>query len=163
LRQRKLSEYGLRLLEKQKLKFIYGLLERQFRRYFEQARKVRGKTGEALLQLLETRLDAVVYRAGFARTMAQARQLVRHGHVAVNGRKVDIPSYGVRPGDVVAIREKSRDLAVVRDALETVTPERVPYLEVDPERLQVKLLRLPARDEIPVRVDERLVVEFYSR
>lgn len=162
-RQRKLSEYGMRLLEKQKLKYIYGLLERQFRRYFERASRIKGKTGEALLRLLETRLDAVVYRAGFARSMAQARQLVRHGHFEVNGRKVSIPSYGLRPGDVVAVREKSRSLPPVQEALETVRPERVDYLEVDRERLQVKLLRWPERHEIPVKVDERLVVEFYSR
>lgn len=162
-KQRKLSEYGVRLLEKQKLKFIYGLLERQFRRYFQRASKAAGKTGVALLQLLETRLDTIVYRAGFARTMAQARQLVRHGHVEVNGRKVDIPSYAVRPGDVVAIREKSRDLVPVKEALETLTPERLDYLLVDRDNLAVKLVRLPERDEIPVRIDERLVVEFYAR
>ncbi|HEY8449387.1 MAG TPA: 30S ribosomal protein S4 [Bacillota bacterium] len=162
-RNRKLSEYGLRLLEKQKLRYMYGLLERQFRRYFERASKGRGNTGERFLRLLETRLDAIVYRMGFARTMAQARQLVRHGHIAVNGRKVDIPSYQVKPGDVVSVREKSRDLAVIREAIETSRADHPPYLVVDREKLEGKLKYLPERDEIPVTIDEKLIVEFYSR
>lgn len=162
VRQRKLSEYGLRLLEKQKARHVYGLLERQFRRYFERASKARGKTGEALLQLLETRLDSLVYRMQLARTMRQARQLVSHGHFMVNGRKVDIPSYQVKPGDVIAVREKSRSLQAIRDNAETANPN-LPYIDVDPEKLEGKLLRLPERDEIPVNIDETLIVEFYSR
>lgn len=163
LQGRKLSEYGLRLLEKQKLRYIYGLMERQFHRYFERAARGRGNTGEMLLRLLETRLDAVVYRLGFARTIAQARQLVNHGHITVNGRKVDIPSYQVRPGDVIAVAEKSRDLGIVREALETLRVEPPAYLSADPERLEGRLLRYPERDEIPVAIDEKLIVEFYSR
>lgn len=163
LRQRKLSEYGLRLLEKQKARYIYGLMERQFRRYFERASRARGKTGETLLKLLETRLDNLVYRMEFARTLRQARQLVTHGHFAVNGRKVNIPSYQVRPGDVISVREGSHNLAVIRENVETANPTRLPYLEVDLEKLQGKLLRMPERDEIPVNIDETLIVEFYSR
>ena len=162
LRQRKLSEYGLRLLEKQKARHIYGLLERQFRRYFERASKSRGKTGEALLQLLETRLDSLVYRMGLARSMRQARQLVSHGHFTVNGRKVNIPSYQVKPGDVIAVRENSRSLQVIRENAEPANPN-LPYLDVDTQKLKAKLLRLPERDEIPVNIDETLIVEFYSR
>jgi len=162
MRQRKLSEYGLRLLEKQKARHVYGLLERQFRRYFDRASKTRGKTGEALLQLLETRLDTLVYRLELARSMRQARQLVSHGHFLVNGRKVDIPSYQVKPGDVITVREKSRNLQAIRENAETANPS-LPYIELDPEKLEGKLLRLPERDEIPVAVDETLIVEFYSR
>lgn len=160
---RKLSEYGVRLLEKQKLRRIYGLMERQFHRYFERASRSRGNTGDILLQLLETRLDSLVYRLGFARTMAQARQLVNHGHIAVNGRKVDIPSYQVRPNDVISVREKSRDLAIIQEALETNRVEPPSYLSLDAERLEGKLLHIPERSEIPVAVDEKLIVEFYSR
>lgn len=162
LRQRKLSEYGVRLQEKQKARYIYGLLERQFRRYFQRAARARGKTGEMLLRLLETRLDSLVYRMQLARSMRQARQLVTHGHFTVNGRKVNIPSYQVRPGDVIAVREKSRNLQVIRENAETANPN-LPYIEVDPERLEGKLLRWPERDEIPVNIDETLIVEFYSR
>lgn len=163
LQGQKLSEYGIRLLEKQKLRRIYGLMERQFRRYFERASRGRGNTGDLFLRLLETRLDAVVYRLGFARTMEQARQLVNHGHIAVNDKKVDIPSYQVRPGDVVSVREKSRNLAVIKEALETRRVEPPAYLELDADNLQGKLVRFPERDEIPVTIDEKLIVEFYSR
>ncbi len=162
-RPRKPSEYGIRLLEKQKLRHIYGVLERQFRRYYARAQRARGETGTRLLQLLETRLDSVVYRLGFARTMPQARQLVNHGHVLVNGRRVDIPSYQVRPGDVVTIRPRSREIPLVQEAVQT-HPGHVPdYLKVDPENFEGTLVRLPARDEIPVEIDETKIVEFYSR
>ncbi|HLS88618.1 MAG TPA: 30S ribosomal protein S4 [Sphingobacteriaceae bacterium] len=158
---RKLSEYGIRLLEKQKLREIYGVMERQFRRYYDRASKTKGKTGEALLQLLETRLDNMVYRMGFARTLPQARQLVSHGHIDVNGRRVDRPSFQVRPGDRVAVRGKSRNLDLIKEALEVVA--QVPnYLSVDTEKLEGTLVRVPAREEIPVAVDETLVVEFYA-
>jgi len=150
------------LLEKQKLRFMYGVLERQFRRYFERAQRARGNTGERLLQLLETRLDNLVYRLGFAPTIWAARQLVVHGHIQVNGRKVDRPSYQVRPGDVIAVREKSRRIPMIQESLESA--QRVPdYLSVEPEKFQGTLLRVPARDEIPVDVEESLIVEFYSR
>ncbi|HEY8394515.1 MAG TPA: 30S ribosomal protein S4 [Thermaerobacter sp.] len=161
-RRQKLSEYGRRLLEKQKLRFMYGVLERQFRRYFERAQRARGNTGERLLQFLETRLDNLVYRLGFAPTIWAARQLVVHGHIEVNGRKVDRPSYQVRPGDVIAVREKSRRIPLIQESLENA--QRVPdYLSVEPEKFQGTLLRVPARDEIPVDVEESLIVEFYSR
>lgn len=160
--RRKLSQFGKQLLEKQKLRYIYGVSERQLRRYYRQASRLRGRTGERLVQLLETRLDNVVYRLGFARTLPAARQLVVHGHVQVNGRKVDRPSYPVQPGDEVAIRPKSRDLEPVRLGLEMdrVVP---PYLEVDVEGRRGWLVRLPRRDEVPLKVDENLVVEFYAR
>jgi len=136
-------------------------MERQFRRYYDRASKTKGKTGEALLQLLETRLDNMVYRMGFARTLPQARQLVSHGHIDVNGRRVDRPSFQVRPGDRVAVRGKSRNLDLIKEALEVVA--QVPnYLSVDTEKLEGTLVRVPAREEIPVAVDETLVVEFYA-
>ncbi|EKP95724.1 MULTISPECIES: 30S ribosomal protein S4 [Thermaerobacter] len=161
-RRQKLSEYGRRLLEKQKLRFMYGVLERQFRRYFERAQRSKGNTGERLLQLLETRLDNLVYRMGFAPTIWAARQLVVHGHIQVNGRKVDRPSYQVRPGDVIAVREKSRRIPLIQESLENA--QRAPeYLSVEPERFQGTLLRVPARDEIPIDIEESLIVEFYSR
>ena len=161
-RRQRLSEYGRRLLEKQKLRFTYGVLERQFRRYFQRAQRSRGNTGERLLQLLETRLDNLVYRLGFAPTIWAARQLVVHGHIQVNGRKVDRPSYQVRPGDVIAVREKSRSIPLIQESLQNA--QRVPdYLSVEPEKFQGTLLRAPAREEIPVDVEESLIVEFYSR
>ncbi|MCX7846171.1 MAG: 30S ribosomal protein S4 [Dictyoglomaceae bacterium] len=160
--QRKLTEYGLRLREKQRLKRIYGVLERQFRRYFEEASKGKGVTGERLLQILETRLDNVVYRLGWALSRDQARQLVLHRKILVNGKKVNIPSYNVKIGDVIEIVEK--DLIPVQEALETFSNKYVPaWLEVDIENLKGRVLRLPARDEIDVPIQEQLVVEFYSR
>ncbi|PMQ00991.1 MAG: 30S ribosomal protein S4 [Dictyoglomus sp. NZ13-RE01] len=160
--QRKLTEYGLRLREKQRVKRIYGVLERQFRRYFEEASKGRGVTGERLLQILETRLDNVVYRLGWALSRDQARQLVSHRKILVNGRKVNIPSYNVKVGDVIEVVDK--DLIPVREALETFSNRSVPaWLEVDQENLRGKVLRLPNRDEIDVPVQEQLIVEFYSR
>ncbi|MGB9857103.1 MAG: 30S ribosomal protein S4 [Dictyoglomaceae bacterium] len=160
--QRKLTEYGLRLREKQKLKRIYGVLERQFRRYFEEASKGKGVTGERLLQILETRLDNVVYRLGWALSRDQARQLVLHRKILVNGKKVNIPSYNVKIGDVIEVAEK--ELIPVREALETFPNKHVPsWLEVDRENLKGKVLRLPTREEIDVPVQEQLIVEFYSR
>lgn len=157
-----MSEYGRQLLEKQRIRYSYGLMERQFRNYFAEARKARGRTGETLMQLLECRLDNLVYRLGFARTLPQARQLVAHGHVTLNGRKVDIPSHAVRPGDVIGLREKSRNLDLVVGSLEHVA-SLPPYLERDDNARIGKLIRIPERDEIPVKADETLVVEFYSR
>ncbi len=160
--RRRLSEFGRQLLEKQKLKFVYGVSERQLRNYYERASRAAGRTGERLLQLLETRLDNVVYRLGLARSRRAARQLVVHGHIEVNGRKVDRPGFPVRPHDVVALREKSRDIEPVRLGLELGAA--VPaYLEVDREARRGTLLRMPRRDEVPLKVDEGLVVEFYAR
>ena len=160
--RRRMSEYGRQLLEKQKLRFTYGVNERQLRNYYARAARVAGQTGERLVQLLETRLDNVVYRLGLARTLRAARQLVVHGHVEVNGRKVDRPGFRLRPGDVVAIRDKSRDLEPVRIGLESAGPPP-PYLELDAEARRGRLLRWPRREEVPVKVDESLVVEFYAR
>ncbi|MFS8543862.1 MAG: 30S ribosomal protein S4 [Limnochordales bacterium] len=160
--RRKMSEYGRQLLEKQKLKAIYGVSETYLRNLFAKAARYRGRTGELVLQLLETRLANVVYRLGLAPTLPAARQLVNHGHVTVDGRKVDIPSYQVQPGQVVGLREKSRNLDMVVSTLEA-GPPTVPYVEVDVESRSGKLLRMPEREEIPIKVNETLVVEFYAR
>lgn len=160
----KLSEYALHLREKQKARRIYGVLERQFRRYFTKASRARGVTGEALLQILETRLDNVVYRLGFASSRAEARQLVSHGHFEVNGRKVNIASYHVRAGDQVAVREKSRSLPRLQELARLAAAHRVPdWLSVDPEAMKGTVLRIPAREEIDVPVKEQLIIEHYSR
>lgn len=160
--QRKLTEYGLRLREKQRAKRIYGVLERQFRRYFEIASKGRGVTGERLLQLLETRLDNVVYRLGWALSRDQARQIVSHGKIAVNGKRVNIPSYNLKPGDVVELLDK--DLIPVQEAISVFGNKNVPaWLELDRENFRGKVLRLPKREEIDTPVQEQLIVEFYSR
>lgn len=162
--RRKVSEYGLHLREKQKLRRIYGILERQFRRYYEKASRQKGITGENLLQLLEMRLDNIVYRMGFASSRAQARQLVMHGHFAVNGKKVDIPSYQVRVGDVVSIREKSRNLQVIRDNVEAARGRAMPeWLDVNLDQIEGKVLAAPTREQIDVPVQEHLIVEYYSR
>jgi small subunit ribosomal protein S4 len=158
------SDYGLQLREKQKLKRIYGVLERQFRRYFEIASKKKGVTGEALMQLLETRLDNVVQRLGFATGIRSARQIVSHGHVLVNGRKVNIPSYNVKPGDIIEIKEKSKNLEVIKESLEKAQHRGIPsWLELDPQNMRGKVLRIPSREEIPVTAREQLVVELYSK
>ena len=161
--RKRLTEYQMRLVEKQKLRAIYGIGERQFRRYFATATSKTGVTGEELLRRLETRLDSVILRVGFALTMRQARQLVSHGHIEVDGKRVDVPSYQVRPGQTISVREKSRGLIPVREAVE-ITPEPAPYLYRNTEQLEATLSRLPERDEIPlpVEVEERLIVEFYS-
>ena len=161
--RRRLTEYHLRLLEKQKLRATYGVGESQFRRYFAQATRTTGVTGEELLRLLETRLDTVVLRLGFAQTVRQARQLVSHGHVLVDGRRLDVPSASVRPGQVVEATAAARNFIPVREALE-VTPEPPPYLERDKDAVRGTLLRPPDRSEIPlpVEVDERLIVELMS-
>ncbi|HDD45323.1 MAG TPA: 30S ribosomal protein S4 [Candidatus Desulfofervidus auxilii] len=160
----KKTDYGILLREKQKLKRIYGILEKQFHRYFEEAVRLKGITGENLLMLLERRLDNVVYRMGFANSRRQARQLVRHGHVLVNDEKVDIPSYLVEVGDIIKIREKSKDIPFIKEALEAVARRGVPsWLEVDKERLEGRVKALPTRDEIAIPVQEQLIVEFYSK
>jgi len=160
--RKKLSEYGLQLQEKQKLRHMYGVNERQFRNTFEAAGKMPGKHGENFMILLESRLDNLVYRLGFARTRRQARQLVNHGHILVDGNRVDIPSYRVKPGQTISLREKSRNLQVVKEALElnNFVPD---YLTVDADKLEGTYTRLPERSELPAEINESLIVEFYSR
>ncbi len=163
-RRRKESEYGMQLREKQKAKFIYGVLEKQFRRYYERALRMPGVTGGNLMTLLECRLDNVVFRLGFARTRKEARQTVRHGHFTVNGRRVDIPSYLVKAGDVVAVGEKYRDLLPIKEALIQSERFEVPgWLEVDIEKLSGNVLSLPTREQISTDIQEQLIVELYSK
>jgi small subunit ribosomal protein S4 len=160
----KFSEYSIQLREKQKLRRIYGVLERQFRRYFAMADRGKGVTGETLLQLLERRLDNIVYRLGFATSRAEARQLVRHGHFRLNGRKVDVPSYLVRPGDQITVRERSRQIARIREALELAQRRGVPeWLEVSAEAFAGSVKALPARADLTMPINEKLVVELYSK
>ncbi|GAA4717281.1 30S ribosomal protein S4 [Brevibacillus fulvus] len=160
--RRKLSEYGIQLQEKQKLRHMFGVSEKQFRRTFDQASKMQGVLGENFMKLLESRLDNVVYRMGFAASRPQARQLVNHGHFLVNGKKVNIPSYRVQTGDVITLREKSRNLAVVKEALEarTFLPN---YITFNDNTLEGTFNRLPDREEMPAEINEVLIVEFYSR
>ncbi|GIW42887.1 MAG: 30S ribosomal protein S4 [Candidatus Binatia bacterium] len=162
--RKKQTEYAKQLREKQKLKRIYGLLEGQFKRYFALAERSREITGDRLLQILEQRLDNLVYRLGFARSRAEARQLVRHGHFLVDGRRVDIPSYLVKPGQSISVREKSRQILAVQQALETAKRRGVPdWLELDESNFVGRLKSLPTREEISVPVNEKLVVELYSK
>ncbi len=162
--RQKFSEYGLQLREKQKARRIYGVMERQFRLYFKEADRRRGVTGEVLLQLLESRLDSVIYRMGLARSRAEARQLINHGHFQVNGRKVDIASYLTRVGDVIAVRENRRNKPVFKQIAEEKEQQGiVDWLEVDHEKMEGKVLRVPQREEIDVPVTEHLIVELYSR
>ena len=161
-RRRKESEYSIQLKEKQKAKYTYGLLERQFRNLFEKAARKKGVTGENLLQMLESRLDNVVYRLGFARTRRQARQLVNHGHVMVNDRVSAIPSHTLRAGDIVEIRPKSKNLDVIRETA-NLTRRQFPHLEIDRDRLIGKFLDVPAREDIPENIREQLIVELYSK
>jgi small subunit ribosomal protein S4 len=163
-RRAKLVGYGLQLREKQKVKRIYGVLENQFRRYFEAAERTRGITGETLLQLLERRLDNVAYRLGFATSRAQARQLVRHGHFLVNGRKVDIPSFSVKAGDLVGVCGTSAKNASILHALEEVKGRGIPdWLSYDPDRATGRVVSLPTREQINLPVQEQLIVELYSK
>lgn len=160
----KLSDYGLQLREKQKVKRIYGVMEKQFKNYFEKATKMKGVTGENLLKLLEKRLDNVVYRMGFAINRRQARQLVRHGFVTVNGRRVDIPSYLVRPGDIIEITQAGKQLEIIKESLALAEQRGFPqWLEVNVEEMKGKFLRLPEKEEIALPVQEQLIVEFYSK
>ncbi len=162
--RRKLSEYGIQLREKQKAKRIYGVLERQFRKYYKMAEKMKGVTGENLLQLLERRLDNVVYRLGLASSRAEARQLVRHGHFQVNGRKVNIPSYLVDVGDVITVKEKSRNSKRIKELVERAQDRTVPdWLQIDYEKLEGKVIELPTKEHIDIPIEEHLIVEFYSR
>ncbi|NOY54465.1 MAG: 30S ribosomal protein S4 [Actinobacteria bacterium] len=157
------TDYQIQLREKQKLRAMYGVLERQFRRYYREAARQRGITGESLLRILETRLDNVVYRAGFAQTRPQARQLVNHGHFEVNGKKVDIPSYQVRAGDVITLRERSRNLIIVEHSLETVTHSLPEWLEINADERTIVVQDVPNRAQIDTQIREQLVVELYSR
>lgn len=162
--RRKKSEYGTQLNEKQKVKFIYGMMEKQFRRAYDLASKKAGATGEVLLQLLESRLDNVVFRMGFAKTRKAARQLVSHGHVEVNGKKVDIASYLIKQGDVISIRESSRSSAGIKAILEKDINRKVPqWLDVNKESFSAKVVTLPTKADIDYAVEEHLIVEFYSR
>jgi len=166
-RHSKYSNYGLQLREKQKVKRLYGVLERQFRRYVHEAQRRRGITGEVLLQLLESRFDNVVYRMGLAQSRSQARQLIRHGHFRVNGKKVDIPSYLIKPGDIISVKEKSRDLKLftqIKEKLAESSQNLPQWVEVDPGKLTGKFSRLPARDELAEpEINEQLIIEYYSR
>lgn len=162
--RRKQSEYGLQLNEKQKVKFIYGVLEKQFRKYYVMATKRNGITGEMLLQILESRLDNVVYRLGLANTRREARQLVNHGHITLNGKKVDIPSILVKPGDVISVREKSRSSARIKEIVETNAKRVIPvWLDMNRDTLTGKVIRLSERDDIDYEVAEHLIVELYSK
>ena len=161
---RKESEYGTQLREKQKAKFIYGVLEKPFRNYYEKAKKMRGMVGENLMVLLETRLDNVVFRAGFGRTRRETRQIVGHRHVLVNGKIVNIPSYQVKAGDVIEIKEKAKDSQRYKDILEATAGRIIPeWLESDPENLKATVVSAPTRAQIDVPVNEKLIVELYSK
>lgn len=158
------NEYLLQLREKQKTKRIYGVLEKQFRAYYDIASRKQGVTGESLLTILESRLDNVVYRLGFAKSRAEARQQVRHGHIHVNGRRVDIPSFRVRPGDLISVAPKAKEMLVIKSALISNERVQVPaWLEVDIEKLQGSVLSLPQRDQIDLDIREQLIVELYSK
>jgi len=162
--RRKQSEYGLQLNEKQKVKFIYGVLEKQFRSYYEKAERKQGVTGEILLQELERRLDNVAYRMGFANTRREARQLVGHGHFTVNGQRVDVPSYQVKPGDVVAVCEKSRNSTKFKTLVEELGKNPTPkWIEKEAGSFEAKIAAMPARDDIDYEVNEQLIVELYSK
>jgi len=161
-RLKKVSDYGLQLNEKQKLRFLYGLNERQFRKTFEEASRRKGITGDIFFQLLESRLDNLVYRLGLSRTRLGARQLVNHGHVLVNEKKVNIPSYTCKPGDVISLREKSQDHHAVKDSLATVVA-RPAYISFDDKKMIGTYIRLPERSELNPDINESLIVEFYNR
>jgi small subunit ribosomal protein S4 len=162
--RKKLSEYGIQLREKQKARRIYGVLERQFRNYFEKADRQKGITGENLLRILERRLDNVVYRLGFGLSRSEARQLVRHGHFTVNGKKVNIPSFLVRPGDEIAVKETSKDSPKIKEMAEALRHKNPPaWLELQADQLRGRIATLPSREDIDLPVQEHLIVELYSR
>jgi len=164
VRRRKMGEFGIQLREKQKVRRVYGVLERQFRNYYREAESTTGVTGEALLQRLETRLDNVVFRLGFASSRAQARQLVAHGHFAVNGTATNVPSYSMKPGDRVEVRESKRGREVFKTVKETLKSHQAPeWLSLDAAKLAGSVASLPRRDQMPLDLSEQLVVEFYSR
>ncbi len=162
-RRSKISEYGVQLREKQKIKRMYGLLETQFRNYFDKAIKHKGRTGENLIKLLESRLDNVVYRIGFASSRKLGRQLIRHGHILVNDRKVDIPSYILSPGDVIRINEKSKKMDAIHNALKRVKDSTYSWLSIDKASLSGTFIQVPERADVPLNANEQLVVELYSK
>lgn len=162
--RRKQSEYGLQLTEKQKVKFIYGMLEKQFRKYYELAVKMPGITGENLLQILESRLDNVIFRLGLANTRRESRQMVSHGHILVNGKRLDIPSYRVKVGDVITLKETTKSSERIKDIVEANSTRTVPkWLDMDKNTLTGKVIALAARDDIDFEVAEHLIVELYSK
>ncbi|MCW8848380.1 MAG: 30S ribosomal protein S4 [Melioribacteraceae bacterium] len=161
--RKRVSDYGLQLKEKQKLKIMYGLFEKQFRNLFKKADQMRGITGENLLQLLERRLDNTIYRLGFATSRQQARQLVSHRHITVNGKSVNIPSYLLKPGDVIAVRDQSKKMDVFHNALRIRKSNPYEWVEVEKANLSGTFLKIPERSEIPVNVNEQLIVELYSK
>ncbi len=163
-RRRKLSEYGIQLREKQRAKSLYGILEKQFRKYFSMADRMKGVTGDNLLMLLERRLDNMVYRMGFARSRSQARQLVKHGHFKVNDRRITIPSYLVRQGDTISLVEKSRKRTVIMESMEAVERRGVPeWLMLEKDKFQGKVMAYPSREQLTMPINERLIVELYSK
>ena len=161
-RKKKLSDYGVQLQEKQKVKFMYGLSEKQMEKTFVKAAKIKGDNGENLLKLLESRLDNLVYRIGFATTRKGARQLVNHGHITVNGKRVDIPSYQVKPGDVISLMENDKEMAIVKSSLEALH-NRVEYISYDDKKMEGTYVRLPERSELNADIDEALIIEYYNR
>lgn len=162
-KRKKTSEYGIQLREKQKAKYTYGVLERQFRNTFEKASRAKGVTGAVLLQLLESRLDNVVYRLGVAASRAGARQLVSHRHITVNGSVVNVPSYQLKPGDIIGVREKSKSLETIVDSLATRRSSKLPWLEWDETQMAGKFMNMPERSDIPEDIKEQLIVELYSK
>jgi small subunit ribosomal protein S4 len=162
-KRKKTSEYGVQLREKQKAKYTYGVLERQFRNTFEKASRSKGVTGEVLLQLLESRLDNVVYRLGVAPTRASARQLVSHRHITVNGKVMNVPSAQIKPGDIIGVREKSKSLENIIDSLTTGKSSKLPWLEWDDTQMAGKYMSVPQRSDIPEDIKEQLIVELYSK
>ncbi|MFV0246899.1 MAG: 30S ribosomal protein S4 [Mycoplasmatales bacterium] len=160
--RRKMSEYGIQLQEKQRVRHMYGLTEKQFRRTFEKAGKIEGIQGDNFLKLLESRLDNIVYRAGFAQTRRQSRQIVNHSHVLVNGKKVNIPSYNCVPGDVISFKEKSQNLKIVTEAIENIA-STLPFMESDKNKRQSTFVRLPEISELNQEINMQLIVEFYNR
>ena len=161
-RAKKLSEYGIQLQEKQKVRFMYGLNEKQFRKTFDKAGKIKGVHGENFLKLLESRLDNLVYRIGFATTRRGARQLVNHGHITVNGKKVDIPSYTCKPNDIISLKENDKELTIVKSSLEALN-KRVDFISYDENKMEATYLRYPERSELNANINESLIVEFYNR
>lgn len=161
-RRKKLSNYGIQLQEKQKVKFMYGLSEKQMEKTFVKAVKMKGVNGENLLKLLESRLDNLVYRIGFATTRKGARQLVNHGHITVNGKRVDIPSYQVKPGDVISLMENDKEMAIVKSSLEALH-NRVEFISYDDKKMEGTYVRMPERSELSADIDEALIIEYYNR
>ncbi|HCO19208.1 30S ribosomal protein S4 [Gudongella oleilytica] len=159
---KKLSEYGQQLLEKQRLRAYYGVMEKQFAKYVENAKKSKDQTGPALIRILESRLDNLVYRVGFASSIRQARQMVVHGHVLVNGKKIDIPSYLCTPGDTLELREKSKSVELFKENFENAFLSSLPYIIKNQDRMSGTFLRFPEREEVPIEIQDQLIVEYYS-